>query len=117
MEAVKVVDNRRMLVRERKGIFLKRKNSTRYTFYALRSQADLPGSQLSLSFRSFTSRSLLQGVAYFPLKTQEVAARPLSFLGDLLQLPLEGDLGIFNPRMPYLNVCPSPEMTSPFWTT
>ena len=56
-------------------------------------------------------------MAYFPLKTQEVAATPLSFLGDLLQLLLEGDLGIFNPRMPYLNVCPAPEMTSPFWTT
>lgn len=47
---------------------MKRENSTRYMFYALRSQADLPGSQLSLSFRSFISRSPLQGGAYFPLQ-------------------------------------------------
>lgn len=47
---------------------MQRENSTRYMFYALRSQADLPGSQLSLSFRSFISRSPLQGVAYFPLQ-------------------------------------------------
>lgn len=97
---------------------MQRENSTRYMFYALRSQADLPGSQLSLSFRSFISEKPLTRRGLISLCTHSGSAATLpSFLGGLLQLLLEGDLGIFNPRMPYLNVCPAPEMTSPFWTT